>query len=455
MTADDILILNVDDTEAIRYAKTRALMHAGFRVVEAATGQQALDLADQVAPTLVLLDVKLPDINGIEVCRRLKAAHPGMLVLQVSAAFTGRSDRVRGLDSGADSYLTQPTEADELLAAIRALLRLRAAERARHASEARLSALFGQAAVGIARLDLDGRFLDANSQIAAMAGQPVDRLCGTTLPDMLTPEDAASTRRVLAQLLETQQPQMHEAGCGHPDGRNLWVRISLSLVRDEQGRPDSIVAVCIDDTDRREAELRQTQLAREVEHRAKNLLMVIQSIVRLSKGDTIRDYQRMIEGRILALGRAHGLLAASRWKAVELGRLIEEEVAAYHTEDRNRVVLDGPGLPLGPDAAQNIGMLLHELATNSAKHGSLSAPGGRLSVAWDRTGGGGLRLDWREEGGPLVTEPAGAGFGSALMRGLTTQLGGSLRLDWNPAGLRASLEVPAGGLGEMDTPFPA
>ncbi|HEY3599083.1 MAG TPA: response regulator [Paraburkholderia sp.] len=126
------LILNVDDNDGARYAKTRVLLHAGFDVIEAANGQSALDQVRTRCPALVLLDVKLPDINGIEVCSRIKRDPQtrSTLVLQTSAAAVQSLDKVRALDGGADSYLTEPIEPAELVANVRALLRLHRAEEA-------------------------------------------------------------------------------------------------------------------------------------------------------------------------------------------------------------------------------------------------------------------------------------------------------------------------------------
>ncbi|CAB3757004.1 response regulator [Paraburkholderia solisilvae] len=132
MTLPASLILNVDDNDGARYAKTRVLIHAGFEVIEAATGQGALDQVRARKPALVLLDVKLPDINGIEVCSRLKRDPQtrSTLVLQTSAAAVQSLDKVRALEGGADSYLTEPIEPAELVANVRALLRLHRAEEA-------------------------------------------------------------------------------------------------------------------------------------------------------------------------------------------------------------------------------------------------------------------------------------------------------------------------------------
>jgi DNA-binding response OmpR family regulator/two-component sensor histidine kinase len=127
MTGDDV-VLNVDDREVSRYTKTRILKQAGFIVAEAVNGAEALRMAEELQPPVILLDVRLPDISGIEVCRIVKQKWPGIMVLQTSATFTSGADRTRGLDAGADSYLAQPVEPEELIASIRALLRIRAAE---------------------------------------------------------------------------------------------------------------------------------------------------------------------------------------------------------------------------------------------------------------------------------------------------------------------------------------
>jgi DNA-binding response OmpR family regulator len=134
-------ILNVDDNDAGRYVKSRVLLRAGFEVHEAGNGEDALRMAAELKPQLVLLDVRLPDISGIEVCRRIKAnpATGSILVIQTSATFLDSRDRVRGLEGGADSYLTEPIEGDELVANVRAMLRLRQVEQAVREREAWLA----------------------------------------------------------------------------------------------------------------------------------------------------------------------------------------------------------------------------------------------------------------------------------------------------------------------------
>ena len=124
------VLLNVDDNEIARYARSRTLRHAGFGVLEADSGAQALAQVELHEPALVLLDVQLPDISGIDVCRQIKRRWPSVLVLQTSAAFVSSEDRVRGFEGGADAYLIQPIDPEELVATVRALMRLHDAEEA-------------------------------------------------------------------------------------------------------------------------------------------------------------------------------------------------------------------------------------------------------------------------------------------------------------------------------------
>ncbi|RYE74183.1 MAG: hybrid sensor histidine kinase/response regulator, partial [Oxalobacteraceae bacterium] len=130
-STQDSLVLNVDDNDGARYAKSRILTRAGLRVIEAASGGEALQMARENQPDLVLLDMKLPDIHGMEVCRMLKQdpITSSVLVLQTSASYLSSADKIRALDGGADNYLFEPIEPEELVANVKALLRLGRVER--------------------------------------------------------------------------------------------------------------------------------------------------------------------------------------------------------------------------------------------------------------------------------------------------------------------------------------
>lgn len=170
---DKVLILNVDDDEVGRYAKSRTLRLAGYETIEAATGLEALQLVESRMPDLVLLDVKLPDVNGFEVCRRIKSnpATQMVSVLQVSASFVAAEDRVHGLEGGADGYLTTPIETPVLLATIRALLRARRAEAELIRNQRILDDFFENAAMGLQWLSEEGTILRANRTQLEMVGR--------------------------------------------------------------------------------------------------------------------------------------------------------------------------------------------------------------------------------------------------------------------------------------------
>src|SRR5262249_17186304 len=205
-----------------------------------------------------------------------------------------------------------------------------------------------------------------------------------------------------------------------------------------------ISGVTVDITDRKDAEERQALLAREVDHRARNALALVQSIVRLTKADTIKSYIAAVDGRIGALSRAHTLLAQSRWQGAGLARLVDEEVAPYRTGDAEKINASGPDVSLEPRTAQTLALALHELSTNAAKYGALSVMSGRVDLTWELQPEM-LVLHWTESGGPTTQPPTTPGFGiRVISASIERQLEGEARFEWHSAGLHCSLAVPRG-----------
>ncbi|MCR5875061.1 PAS domain-containing protein [Phenylobacterium sp. J426] len=228
------------------------------------------------------------------------------------------------------------------------------------------------------------------------------------------------------------------------DGAVLWLLNRSELTLDAQGRPVSALGVVMDITDRKADEERLKLLAREVDHRANNLMTVVQGTVSLSQADTPEALKDVIVGRVAALARAHQLLSETRWEGADLRRLVEEELLAFSLGAATRVTIRGEDLALPPAAAQSLAMALHELATNAAKYGALSRPEGRVEVAWAGGGRAPLLLTWTETGGPRVSPPRRRGLGTAILeRALGGALGGRSRLEWRPQGLVCELELPA------------
>ena len=165
--------------------------------------------------------------------------------------------------------------------------------------------------------------------------------------------------------------------------------------------------------------------------------------VRLSHADTSDDLKQLIEGRINALAKVHGLFVQSRWAGAELHTLVTQELSPYYDATETRVLIDGPPVMLEPNTAQTIAISLHELATNAAKYGSLSAADGRVEIAWSRMADGRLSLRWIESGGPTVTPPTHSGFGTRVMESIIVgQLRGEVHFDWRDQGLACEIALP-------------
>lgn len=179
--AEGVTILNVNDDRATRYLLGKMLAKGGYRVVDAENGAEALRLAHaERQPDLVILDIRLPDINGLEVCRRLKGDPTTAMipVLQTSATFMSSTRKIEGLDSGADAYLAQPIDELELLATVQALLRARRAEDAVSRAAQRWQATFDAIGDGIVIVDAAGAVVSCNRAMARLVGQAADNVVG-------------------------------------------------------------------------------------------------------------------------------------------------------------------------------------------------------------------------------------------------------------------------------------
>jgi two-component sensor histidine kinase len=201
--------------------------------------------------------------------------------------------------------------------------------------------------------------------------------------------------------------------------------------------------VIADITERRRTEEQQRLLLREVDHRAKNTLAVVQALLRLTRAEDAGSSLPRVEARIAALARAHTLLAQARWQGVGLRRLADSELGRHATPNTT-LELAGPPVMLAAVATQPLAMVLHELASNAARFGALAQPGGRLSVTWTVAPAGWLELVWRErlsalpQGGPPLR-----GIGGRILEAtVQDQLGGRIAQDWTPDGLHCSIRLP-------------
>jgi two-component sensor histidine kinase len=224
------------------------------------------------------------------------------------------------------------------------------------------------------------------------------------------------------------------------DGSPVVVSLTVSPVKSDGGTIVGASKIARDITQQKRAQEQITALAREAEHRSKNLLGSVQAVVSLSNSDTPEGLKEAIEGRIRALANVHSLFVETRWIGAELGVIAKQELAPYAGERRVRI----EGLPtlLQPNNAQAVAIILHELATNAVKYGSFSDPGGSLDLTWQQGADRQLTLRWEERGGPAVKQPTRQGFGSRVINQMADQLGGAARFDWQPGGLVCDITFP-------------
>lgn len=336
---------------------------------------------------------------------------------------------------GTNTDITRQLEADEAL----------------RESEERLVAVVEQLSEGLAIFDGEGRAVHWNPAALRMHGfEEMDRRLG----DMesfgalfeLRPldEDRPLGREewMVSRILRGETVHDAEYRVIHKiDGWERIFAFSGSLARSESGET-LVVLVIADVTERRRDEERERLLMREVDHRAKNALAVVLALVKLTRADSIGAFKRAVDGRVTALARTHSLLAENRWDELALDTVIGEELAAY---PQDQISWGGPAIAVNPSAVQPLSMVMHELATNAAKHGALSTQSGRLEIRWEETEKGALRLTWTERGGPETGPPERLGFGARLIRDtVERQLRGRVEHEWAREGLTCRLTLEKG-----------
>ncbi|QJE72223.1 PAS domain-containing protein [Aerophototrophica crusticola] len=321
----------------------------------------------------------------------------------------------------------------------------RMAEKALRQSEARLKLAQQAGRIGHYEIDLgSGRLWWSDSQHDVL-GIPREMAPETAMDftRLIHPEDREAAMGTELAAIRNGTPVDTEFRVIGADGRVRWIAARGQVVRQPDGRR-CLVGINLDVTARREADERQRLLMGELDHRAKNMLSVIQSLLRLAPARDLPTFQQVMEGRVAALARAHTLLARGCWAGGPVAEVLREGLEGF-VEDPARLGIAGPAASLAPAAVQALALAIHELGTNAAKYGALSVPEGRVEVDyWWLGPGTDLSLRWREAGGPGAPPPQDEGFGLTLIRQcLEQQLGGTVRLHWRPDGLAVQVTIPA------------
>ncbi len=466
-----INILLVDDQPAKLMSYEVILREIGENLIMASSGREALEHLLKSDIAVVLMDVCMPELDGFQLAAMIRE-HPRFsktAIIFISAIHLTDVDRLRGYEMGAVDYVPVPVIPEVLRAKVKVFAELYRKSRQLEAlnaelerrvrdrtaelessnrrlidSEDRRSHALAAGNMGSWDWDIgrgDCVWDEGQKRIFGVGPEPFE-VTPANVRRFVHPGDWKLLRQTLKRAWRDAGSYQAEFRVRRPDGTVRWCLGTAAASKDQAGKITRISGVTIDITDRKEAEERQSLLAREVDHRAKNALAVVHAIICLTRADNIKQYVAAVEGRVQALARAHSLLSELRWRGANIARIIHEELAPFRTPNFDRIRISGKSLSLEPSNAQALALALHELVTNAAKYGALSVPTGGVSIAWDMKGPN-LELHWTESGGPPVEEAVTGSFGLRVVKtSVESQLGGTVTFDWRREGLSCAISFP-------------
>ena len=281
-----------------------------------------------------------------------------------------------------------------------------------------------------------------------MLGRAIEDILGRTDAEVLSPEAGAAMIAVKRAVLASGEAKRAEVPLEDAPGIR-WHDLHIEPLRNEVGDVVGLTCASVDVTERKEGEAHLRLLLRELTHRSKNLLAVIQAMARQTARHTgsVETFLTQFGARLQALAASHDLLIRESWYGASLGELVRSQLGVYLDGQAAQVSIEGPAIAIKPEAAQNLGLALHELAVNAAKYGALSVPVGRVVITWNRlenVDGSAVELDWREKLGPKVKARRRKGFGSMVIeRNLARALDATVELEFDPDGLHCHIVIPA------------
>ncbi|HEX4893384.1 MAG TPA: response regulator [Hyphomicrobiaceae bacterium] len=469
-------ILLVDDQPAKLLTYELILKDLGHNLIKANSGAEALGHLLRTDVAVVLVDVCMPELDGFEFVRMLRE-HPRYektAVIFISAIHQTELDLVRGYASGAVDYVSVPVIPEILRAKVRVFLDLHRKTRELERLNAELEQHVSERT---AELEKSNQRLRSSEERLRLASEAADfgtyeynsmsdrlhcsaalkRLIGSSGPDQITldeftslchPDDRDAVRSCMLSSGRARQTKHEiEYRIPLPGGGVRWLldrgaSLTPSGAADEDA--SRVVGTVLDITDRKRTEESQALLMAELDHRVKNVLANVIAMARLSsKGvGTVDTFVQSLEGRIQAMARAHRLLRENSWNGADLVELTNIALQPFRSVQSSNIEIRGISLQLKPKLAQSLALVLHELATNAVKHGSLSCPDGRVTIDWSREGDRFYRMQWQETGGPPVARPRSRGFGLTVLNSCAAETGGRIQTNFENPGLYCEIVGP-------------
>lgn len=295
--------------------------------------------------------------------------------------------------------------------------------------------------------NLDGVITSWNKGAERLFGYRPEEIIGKPVTTLIAPDRHDEEAHILSALRRGEHLAHYETVRLRKDGSPVWVSLTVSPLRDANGRISGASKIARDMTERRNADEHRKNLVRELNHRVKNTLAVVRSIASqtIGQASSLEDAARQFGARLVNLAKAHDVLTRESWAGADLANIVEDTVS-LHTGGESRFRIEGPHVRLRPSSALAVAMALHELSTNAVKYGALSSATGRVDIVWGIEGNGEgrrLTLRWMEHDGPPVVEPKRKGFGSRLIeRALAQELGGEVHIAYEPSGVICTIDAP-------------
>ncbi|CCD90068.1 putative two-component sensor histidine kinase with PAS/PAC domains [Bradyrhizobium sp. ORS 285] len=309
-------------------------------------------------------------------------------------------------------------------------------------SAAMLAAIVASSSDGVVSKTLDGTVTSWNKSAERIFGFSEGEMINRSIRTIIPGERQAEEDRILATVVSGQIIDNFETVRLRKDGALIDVSVTVSPVRDSTGRIIGASKIVRDITDKRQTREQLRTLLAEVNHRSKNMLSLVQAIARqMTRHGRQLDLNRFLE-RLQAIAGNQDLLIQNDWRFIPIADLVRSQLGAFRDLIGNRITIAGPQIELTPEAAQAIGMAVHELATNAAKYGALSGDEGRIALNWSCDGDD-FDMSWHESDGPPVTVPEQRGFGSRVISDMVRAgLDAAVEVDFAPTGLRWHLRCP-------------
>lgn len=306
----------------------------------------------------------------------------------------------------------------------------------------RIASIVESSADAIVSKTLDGVITTWNPAATRLFGYMAEEIIGQPVTILIPPDRQGEERVILERIQRGERIEHYETIRRRKDGSLVPISLTVSPVRSGEGRIIGASKIARDISERKRKEEQIALLSREVDHRSKNLLSLVQATVRLAQAETPDALRIAIAGRIQALANVHTLLGKSFWVGADVRSLLDNELSPYVATTGSRVALKGPDLLLRSRSAQSIAVALHELTTNAIKYGALSVEAGHVDVEWRIDPDGMLEIVWKESNGPPVTPPSKKGFGTlAIDLIVKSDVKGAAHFDWRAEGLVCALTI--------------